>query len=153
MDTRKTTPNFRFPEKWAVRIGGGINHRMGLYDALLIKDNHVRALGSLTQALKRCEKYRIDQNLALPLIVEVQSLKEVAEVVKFNFIDRILLDNMLPFTIIKALDLVAHQCPCEASGNITAKNILAYAQTGVSCVSLGALTYAAKAIDLSLKFR
>jgi len=153
LDTRKTTPNFRYPEKWAVQIGGGSNHRMGLFDAILLKDNHIDAVGTVGRALEKTKTYLETHQLQLPVIVEARQIDEVYQIIKYPFVNRILLDNMSPNKIGEALDLIAKQFPCEASGNITQKNILEYAQTGVEYLSVGALTYSSKAIDLSLKIK
>lgn len=153
LDTRKTTPNFRYPEKWAVQIGGGCNHRMGLYDAILLKDNHIDAVGTVGKALEKTKAYLETHQLQLPVIVEARQIDEVYQIIAHPFVNRILLDNMSPNKIGEALDLIAKRFPCEASGNITQKNILEYAQTGVEFLSVGALTYNSKAIDLSLKIK
>lgn len=151
LDTRKTTPNFRHAEKWAVNIGGGINHRMGLYDELMIKDNHIDYNGSMVETLKKVRTYLDQKNLMLPVIVETRSLEELQTCLQFPWIHRILLDNMRPNTLREALTINAHQFPTEASGNITEDNIVAIAETGVDFISMGALTHSARNIDLSLK--
>lgn len=151
LDTRKTTPNFRYPEKWAVRIGGGINHRMGLFDALMIKDNHIDFCGGMTQALQQTENYLNQLGKTLEVVVECRNNKEILEVLPFSFVDRILLDNHSTEELVNALNLIEGKKPTEASGNITENNLVAVAETGVDYISMGALTYAAKSIDLSLK--
>ncbi|MBT6160444.1 MAG: carboxylating nicotinate-nucleotide diphosphorylase [Flavobacteriaceae bacterium] len=151
LDTRKTTPNFRYPEKWAVAIGGGKNHRIGLFDALMIKDNHVDYCGGMTRALERTTTYLRQQKKDLEVIVEVRNEKELLEALPFACVSRILLDNHQPETLQKAVQLIAGRKPTEASGNITAANLVAMAETGVDYISLGALTHSAKNIDLSLK--
>lgn len=151
LDTRKTTPNFRHAEKWAVSIGGGINHRMGLYDELMIKDNHIDYNGSMVETLKKVRTYLDQKNIMLPVIVETRSLEELQTCLQFPWIHRILLDNMGPNTLREALKINAHQFPTEASGNITEDNIVAIAETGVDFISMGALTHSARNIDLSLK--
>lgn len=151
LDTRKTTPNFRYPEKWAVRIGGGINHRMGLFDMIMLKDNHIDFAGSVAEALDRTDNYLKQNNLELPVIVEVRNIKEIEACLSFDWIHRLLLDNMPPQALREALKLIDGKFATEASGNITEESITAIAETGVDYVSLGALTHSAKNIDLSLK--
>ena len=151
LDTRKTTPNFRYPEKWAVRIGGGINHRMGLFDMIMLKDNHIDFAGSVAEALDRTDNYLKQNNLKLPVIVEVRDVKEIKACLSFDWIHRLLLDNMPPQALREALRLIDGKFDTEASGNITEESITAIAETGVDYVSLGALTHSAKNIDLSLK--
>lgn len=151
LDTRKTTPNFRYPEKCAVRIGGGINHRMGLFDALMIKDNHIDFCGGMTKTLHQTEAYLQRLGKSLEVVVECRNKKEIEEALPFSFVNRILLDNHSIAELIDALSLIEGKKPTEASGNITEKNIEAIAETGVDYISMGALTYAAKSIDFSLK--
>ena len=151
LDTRKTTPNFRYPEKWAVLIGGGENHRMGLFDMIMIKDNHVDFCGSTTKALTKTKKYLEDNNLNIPVIIEVRNEDEIKACLDFPWIHRILLDNMSPDILRKGLEIIDGKISTEASGNITKETIVAIAETGVNYVSLGAITHSAKNIDLSLK--
>ena len=151
LDTRKTTPGFRYPEKWAVLIGGGYNHRMGLFDTIIIKDNHIDFCGSITEALSRTKDYIRKNNLSIPVIVEVRNEQEIRQAMKFSWIDRILLDNMTKNQIIKSLKLIDRKYKTEASGNITLNNLVEIAETGVDYMSLGAITHSAKNIDLSLK--
>ena len=151
LDTRKTTPGFRYPEKWAVLIGGGYNHRMGLFDTIIIKDNHIDFCGSITEALSRTKDYIKKNNLSIPVIVEVRNEQEIRQAMKFSWIDRILLDNMTKNQIIKSLKLIDRKYKTEASGNITLNNLVEIAETGVDYMSLGAITHSAKNIDLSLK--
>lgn len=151
LDTRKTTPNFRYPEKWAVFIGGGTNHRIGLFDALMIKDNHIDYSGGLSQALQKTRNYLDKQAKELAVIVETRNQKEVEEALAFPWITRILLDNMTPKEIVACLKVIAGQIPTEASGNINPSNIVAYAETGVNFISMGAITHSALPVDLSLK--
>jgi nicotinate-nucleotide pyrophosphorylase (carboxylating) len=151
LDTRKTTPNFRYPEKWAVHIGGGENHRMGLFDMIMIKDNHVDFCGSVDKALKKTKKYLENQNLNIPVIIEVRNEDEIKTCLEFPWIHRILLDNMNPNQIKRALKLINGKIATEASGNITKETIVEIAETGVNYVSLGAITHSAQNIDLSLK--
>ena len=153
LDTRKTTPNFRYPEKWAVLIGGGNNHRMGLYDALMIKDNHIDFGGGINLVLEKTKNYLLGLEKDYDVIVETRSLKEVEEVLNYNFVTRILLDNMGIDEIKKAISLIDNKKLTEASGNINESNILSIAKTGVNFISLGCLTHSAKPIDISLKVR
>ena len=151
LDTRKTTPGFRYPEKWAVLIGGGQNHRMGLFDAIMIKNNHIDFCGSISDALKKTEDYIKKYNLSIPVIVEVRNDDEIKQAIKFPWIDRILLDNMEKNQIIRSLGLINRKFKTEASGNITLNNLVEIAETGVDYLSIGAITHSAKNIDLSLK--
>ncbi|MEE3034663.1 MAG: carboxylating nicotinate-nucleotide diphosphorylase [Bacteroidota bacterium] len=151
LDTRKTTPGFRYPEKWAVLIGGGQNHRMGLFDTIIIKDNHIEFNGSLTKVLKKTKTYLEKNNIYIPVIVEVRNDDEIKEAIKFRWIDRILLDNMSRNQLIKSLKLIDGKFKTEASGNITLDNLVEIAETGIDFVSIGAITHSAKNIDLSLK--
>ena len=150
LDTRKTTPNFRMCEKWAVAIGGGTNHRYGLYDMVMLKDNHIDYNGSISQAVKMCKNYLQENNLNLKIEVETRNLDEVREALKAK-VDRIMLDNMDTKTMQEAVVLIANQCESEASGGITRDRLQEIAQTGVTYISAGALTHSAKNIDLSLK--
>ena len=151
LDTRKTTPNFRYPEKWAVLIGGGINHRMGLFDSIMIKDNHVDFCGSMTLALKKTSLYIKNLGRPIDVIVECRNEKEIKEALTFSFISRILLDNHSPTELSKAISVIAKKIPTEASGMITRYNLVEYAETGVDFISMGTLTYGANIIDMSLK--
>jgi len=151
LDTRKTTPGFRYPEKWAVSIGGGYNHRMGLFDAIMIKDNHIDFCGGISQVLAKTKAYLIQNTLEIPVIVEVRNSLEVDEVMRFPWVKRILLDNMSPEILMENIEKINGKFETEASGNITAHHLVKYAETGVDYVSMGALTYAAVPIDLSLK--
>lgn len=151
LDTRKTTPNFRYPEKWAVKIGGGENHRMGLFDMLMIKDNHVDFNGSMTKTLEKTALYLNQHKHRLKVVVEVRNLQEIESCLEFPWIHRLLLDNMTPPQLKEALKYINGTFATEASGNITEQTIAAIAETGVDYVSLGVLTHSAKNIDLSLK--
>lgn len=151
LDTRKTTPNFRHAEKWAVLIGGGQNHRMGLFDALMIKDNHVDFCGGMTQALQKTEAYLRRLEKPLEVVVECRNSKEIEATLRFSFVSRILLDNHSIPQLKEALVQIDNQKPTEASGNITEDKLVTVAETGVNFISMGALTYDAKSIDLSLK--
>jgi nicotinate-nucleotide pyrophosphorylase (carboxylating) len=151
LDTRKTTPGFRYPEKWAVAIGGGHNHRMGLFDAIMIKDNHIDFCGGMKQALDKTKDYLEQNQLDIPVIVEVRNAKEIDQVLHFSWVKRILLDNMSPKVLKENIDRINGEFETEASGNITEDNLVSYAETGVDYASMGALTYAAVPVDLSLK--
>lgn len=151
LDTRKTTPNFRIAEKWAVKIGGGVNHRFGLYDQILIKDNHIQAAGGIEQALDACLKYTQVNKLNLPIIVEVKNRDEFLVAANTEFVDRILVDNFSPAAIKELIDEKISTKPIEASGGINALNVEAYAKAGVDFVSLGDLTHHIQSIDISLK--
>lgn len=153
LDTRKTTPNFRYPEKWAVQIGGGKNHRMGLFDMIMIKDNHIDFNGSLRTALEKTQSYLEEKQLKINVIVEVRNLKEIETCLSYPWIHRLLLDNMPPKEIKEAIRSIDGKFKTEASGNITEKNLVAIAETGVDFASLGALTHSARNMDLSLKSR
>lgn len=151
LDTRKTTPGLRILEKWAVKTGGGQNHRTGLYDMIMLKDNHNDYAGGITNAVKRTENYLKENNLNLKIEVETRNISEVEEAMKHDRIDRIMFDNFTPEMIKKALEIVNKQKETEASGGITNENIREYALTGVDFISMGALTHSVKSIDISLK--
>ena len=151
LDTRKTTPNCRVIEKWAVRIGGGTNHRMGLYDMIMIKDNHVDYAGSITKAVDRTHEYLESTGRNLKIEVETRNLDEVKEALNSRGVDRIMLDNFMPSTMREALQLIHGVVETEASGGITIDTIADYAATGVDFISVGALTHSFKSMDLSLK--
>ncbi len=150
LDTRKTTPGFRYPEKWAVLIGGGVNHRMGLFDAILIKDNHIDSCGSIENAIVSTKDYLDQNNLKVPVYIEVRNREELDEVIKHNWIDRIILDNMSPRDTKESVSFIQGRFPIESSGNINEKNILEYAETGVDFVSMGSITHSASIIDMSI---
>lgn len=150
LDTRKTTPNFRICEKWAVFIGGGNNHRYGLYDRIILKDNHIDYCGSITQAVKKTKAYLTLHGKKLKIEVETRNLAEVEEALKAG-IDRIMLDNMSPEMIKKAVKMINKKCETEVSGGVTKENILAFALSGVDYISVGALTHSSLNKDLSLK--
>ena len=150
LDTRKTTPNFRIAEKWAVAIGGGVNHRMGLYDAIMLKDNHIDFCGGLALALTKTKAYVDAMDKQIPVIVETRNLKEVDVCLQNPWISRILLDNMSPKDLALAVSHINGNIPTEASGNIDLENVATYAETGVDYVSMGAITHAASIVDLSL---
>jgi nicotinate-nucleotide pyrophosphorylase (carboxylating) len=151
LDTRKTTPNFRLLEKDAVRIGGGINHRFGLYDMIMLKDNHIDYAGSLEAAIEKASTYRQAHKPQLKIEVETRNLDEVRRVLVIGKVDRIMLDNFTPRQLTEALHLIGERFETEASGGITLSNIEDYARTGVDYVSVGALIHQARSLDLSLK--
>jgi nicotinate-nucleotide pyrophosphorylase (carboxylating) len=151
LDTRKTTPNFRLLEKEAVRIGGGINHRFGLYDMMLLKDNHIDYAGSLEAAIEKASAYRQSHKPQLKIEVETRTLDEVRRVLAVGQVDRIMLDNFTPRHLAEALSLIGERFETEASGGIHLGNIEDYARTGVDYISVGALIHQAKSLDLSLK--
>lgn len=151
LDTRKTTPGIRYMEKWAVRIGGGYNHRFGLYDMIMLKDNHVDYAGGIRQAIENTHNYLARINKKIKIELEVRNEQELREAISVGGIDRIMLDNFTPEQIKKVLPLIPPQYETEASGGITLATIREYAETGVDFISVGALTHSAKSLDLSLK--
>ena len=151
LDTRKTTPLIRHFEKWAVTIGGGHNHRFGLYDMVMIKDNHHDYAGGIEQAIKRTWAYLEEKGLDLKIEVETRNLEEVKEVLRVGGIHRIMLDNMTPEAMKEAVDLIGGRFETEASGNINAETIRAKALSGVDYLSMGALTHSVDSMDISLK--
>lgn len=151
LDTRKTTPGLRYLEKWAVRIGGGVNHRIGLYDMILIKDNHVDYAGGIANAIKAANQYLEDKGKELQIEIEVRNLSELNDVLATRGVDRIMLDNF-SFTDLKAaVALIDGRFVTEASGGITEENVVEYAACGVDFISMGALTHSVKSLDMSLK--
>lgn len=151
LDTRKTTPNFRLCEKWAVLIGGGVNHRYGLFDMIILKDNHVDYAGGIRQAIEASRAYLARTGRQLPIEVETRTLAEVQQVLETGGIERIMLDNMAPALLREAVALVAGRFPLEASGGITEETIAEVAATGVDYISVGALTHSIRSLDMSLK--
>jgi nicotinate-nucleotide pyrophosphorylase (carboxylating) len=151
LDTRKTTPNFRMLEKWAVKIGGGNNHRFGLFDMMILKDNHIDYAGSITKAIQNAQNYLKEKNIHIKIEVETRNLDEVKEVLAIGGIDVIMLDNMSVDIMKEAVKLINHQYQTEASGGITKETIVPIAETGVDFISVGALTHHVKSLDLSLK--
>jgi nicotinate-nucleotide pyrophosphorylase (carboxylating) len=151
LDTRKTTPNFRLLEKEAVRIGGGVNHRMGLYDMVMLKDNHIDFAGGITAAITKTVAYLQEKGLSLQIEVETRNLEDVKEVLAVGQVHRIMLDNFTPAQITAALALIQGRYETEASGGINLDTLEAYAQTGVDYVSAGAIIHHAVSLDLSLK--
>ena len=153
LDTRKTTPGFRWFEKLAVRIGGGGNHRFGLYDMILIKDNHIDAAGGIDQVLNRVDAYLKQNELSLDIEIETRSVSEVEQVIQNGKCDRIMLDNFTPSMTKEAVTLVGRRFELESSGGITLATVRDYAETGVDYISVGALTHSIKAFDMSLKIK
>jgi nicotinate-nucleotide pyrophosphorylase (carboxylating) len=151
LDTRKTTPLIRFLEKWAVKIGGCENYRWGLYDWMMIKDNHVDAAGGVRQAIERAHRYQQEHGLQLGITVEVRNLVEVEDVLAIGGITRVMFDNFELPILTEAVAMVGKRFETEASGGITLYNVRRYAQAGVDYVSAGALTHSAQPLDLSLK--
>jgi nicotinate-nucleotide pyrophosphorylase (carboxylating) len=151
LDTRKTTPGIRYLEKWAVKIGGGENHRFGLYDLIMLKDNHVDYAGGVTKAIQKTKEYLLKTKKSLGIIVEVRNLDELDEAINEGGVMRIMLDNFNPTDLKEALKRVPAEIETEASGGITLSNIRDYAETGVQYISVGALTHSVKSMDLSLK--
>jgi nicotinate-nucleotide pyrophosphorylase (carboxylating) len=151
LDTRKTTPGIRAFEKAAVAIGGGMNHRMGLFDQILIKDNHVDYAGNMAAAVGRAREFLVAQGRSVPIVVEVRDLKEINEALHVGGVDRLLLDNFSPALAADAVALVAGRVPTEASGGLTPDNVRAYGEAGVDFVSLGWLTHSPLPLDISLK--
>ena len=151
LDTRKTTPGMRYLEKWAVRIGGGVNHRFGLYDMILIKDNHVDYAGGIKQAIEKAVAYVKSMAKPIAIEIEVRNLAELDQVMQTGGVDRILLDNFNFENLHKAVAVIGGRFVTEASGGITEENIRDYAGCGVDYISMGALTHSIKSLDLSLK--
>lgn len=152
LDTRKTTPGIRLMEKWAVKIGGGYNHRFALYDMIMIKDNHVDYAGGIQKAIERTHEYLKSKNKDLKIEIEVRNMTELNQVLSIGAVDRIMLDNFSPNEIQEALQLIDRtKFETEASGNINENNIVEYAKTGIDFISSGALTHSYKSLDLSLK--
>ncbi|WP_026978164.1 carboxylating nicotinate-nucleotide diphosphorylase [Flavobacterium tegetincola] len=151
LDTRKTTPGFRAPEKWAVKIGGGVNHRFALYDMVMLKDNHNDFAGGITKAISKTKSYLKENNLDLKIIVEARNLDEIREILESEGIHRILIDNFNFEDTKTAVALIGNQCQTESSGNINEKTIREYANCGVDYISSGALTHSVYNMDLSLK--
>lgn len=167
MDTRKTAPGLRLLDKWAVRLGGGTNHRLGLHDMFLVKDNHIAAAGGVAQALRAADRHRREQKLPALIEVETRTLDEVREALRAGCADRILLDNMVDVSggepdggnridvsrLRAAIALIGGRIPTEASGNVTLDTVRAIAETGVQYISCGALTHSVEALDISLQLR
>lgn len=150
LDTRKTTPGIRVLEKWAVRIGGGVNHRFGLYDMIMLKDNHIDFAGGVSQAISKTKTYLKNHKLDLKIVVEARNLSEVREITTCGDVDRILIDNFSFEDTKKAIAIINRQCLTESSGGITLKTARQYAECGVDFISCGALTHSVSNLDLSL---
>jgi nicotinate-nucleotide pyrophosphorylase (carboxylating) len=151
LDTRKTTPGIRALEKWAVRIGGGVNHRFALYDMIMLKDNHIDFAGGITRAIQMTQAYLRKHNRDLKIIVEARDLTEVSEILRSEGVHRILLDNFSLEKTREAVRMIGSQCQSESSGGITEKTLRSYAECGVTYISSGALTHSVSNLDLSLK--
>ena len=151
LDTRKTTPGIRALEKWAVKIGGGENHRFALYDMIMLKDNHIDFAGGITKAIEATKEYLRDHKLHLKIIVEARNLKEIEEIIKNDGVYRILIDNFNFEDTRKAVALIGDHCQTESSGGITLETVRKYAECGVDFVSTGAITHSVHNMDLSLK--
>jgi nicotinate-nucleotide pyrophosphorylase (carboxylating) len=151
LDTRKTTPGIRYMEKWAVRIGGGYNHRFALYDMIMLKDNHIDFAGGIREAIERTEMYLKSVGKSLKVEIEVRDLHELQQVLDTGKVDRIMLDNFTPDLLSEALKMIDGRFETEASGGITKETIRSFAETGVDYISVGALTHSFKSLDMSLK--
>ena len=151
LDTRKTTPGLRLLEKEAVKIGGGVNHRIGLYDMILLKDNHVDFAGGIAQAIQRTKAYLKEKGKNLKIEIEVRSFDELAQVMAEGGVDRIMLDNFTPENTRKAVEIIAGKYETESSGGITFATLKEYAECGVDYISVGALTHSVKSLDMSFK--
>ncbi len=150
LDTRKTTPGLRHLEKWAVTMGGGYNHRIGLYDMIMLKDNHIDSSGGITTAVNKTKQYLEEHNLNLKIEVETRNMDEVNEALSVG-VDRIMLDNFNPEQCKIAVEVIGDQCETEASGGIGLNNLKDYAPSGVTYISLGYFTHSVKALDISFK--
>ena len=151
LDTRKTTPGLRLLEKEAVKIGGGVNHRIGLYDMILLKDNHVDFAGGIDKAILRAQNYLKEKGKNLKIEIEVRNFDELAQVLAVGGVDRIMLDNFTPENTRKAVDIIAGKYETESSGGITFDTLREYAECGVDYISVGALTHSVKSLDMSFK--
>ena len=151
LDTRKTTPGIRALEKWAVKIGGGENHRFALYDMVMLKDNHIDFCGGITKAINKTKRYLLEHDLDLKIIVEARNMEEIKEILQSDSVYRILIDNFNYEDTKKAVSLIGNQCFTESSGGITLETLKKYADCGVDYISSGALTHSVNNMDLSLK--
>jgi len=151
IDTRKTTPAFRYFEKWAVRIGGGQNHRYGLFDMIMLKDNHIDFCGGISKAIIAVKTYQELNKLNLPVEIETRNLADVEEIIKVGHVTRIMFDNFTPELMKQGVALVNGQYETEASGGITLQSVRSFAETGVDFISVGAITHSSTSLDLSLK--
>jgi nicotinate-nucleotide pyrophosphorylase (carboxylating) len=150
-DTRKTVPGVRVLDKWAVRLGGGVNHRFGLDDMILIKENHILAAGGIEKAMERCTRYIEKYGNVSSIEIEVRNLEELEQVLKCVGVQRIMLDNFSPSDMCRAVEMIDSRVEVEASGGVTLDNVRAIAETGVDYISIGALTHSVKALDISLE--
>ncbi len=150
LDTRKTTPGMRMLEKQAVRLGGGVNHRIGLFDMILLKDNHIDFAGGIENAVGGAKNYLKEKNKSLKIEVEVRDIDELNEVLRVGGVDRVMLDNFTPAATKEAVQIVNGRVELESSGGITSETIRSYAETGVDYISVGALTHSVKGLDMSL---
>ncbi|HHT04139.1 MAG TPA: carboxylating nicotinate-nucleotide diphosphorylase [Bacteroidales bacterium] len=150
LDTRKTTPSMRLFEKYAVKVGGGYNHRIGLFDMIMLKDNHIDFAGGIEQAIRKSRQYLRDINKDLKIEIEVRSMEELQKVMSVGQVDRIMLDNFTPKLTLEALKLIGGKYETESSGGINEDTILSFAKTGVDYISVGSLTHQIKSLDLSL---
>jgi nicotinate-nucleotide pyrophosphorylase (carboxylating) len=151
LDTRKTSPGLRAIEKWAVKIGGGVNHRFALYDMIMLKDNHIDFAGGIDQAIEKTKAYLREKDLDLKIIVEARDLDEIGQILKHDGIHRILIDNFSFEETERAVEMIGGKCQTESSGGITLKTARTYAECGVDFISSGALTHSVRNMDLSLK--
>ena len=151
LDTRKTTPGLRMLEKEAVKIGGGTNHRIGLFDMILLKDNHVDFAGGIANAINRAKQYCKEHNKPLKIEIEVRNFDELQQALACSGVDRIMLDNFTPADTRKAVAIIDGKCEIESSGNITVETLRAYGECGVDYISVGALTHSVKSLDISFK--
>jgi nicotinate-nucleotide pyrophosphorylase (carboxylating) len=151
LDTRKTTPGMRMLEKEAVAIGGGVNHRIGLFDMILIKDNHIDFAGGIPQAVNAAKQYCAEHGKDLKIEVEARSLEDIQTILDLGGVYRIMFDNFTPALTKQAVELVAGRCQTESSGGITIDNLRDYAEAGVDFISVGALTHSVKGLDMSFK--
>jgi nicotinate-nucleotide pyrophosphorylase (carboxylating) len=151
LDTRKTTPGLRALEKWAVRIGGGVNHRMGLYDMIMLKDNHIDFAGGIDRAIDKTHTYLKENNLDIPIEIETRNLDEVSQVIQKGGVQRIMLDNFDYDNTRRAVELIGGKFETESSGGITLETARKYAECGVDYISVGALTHSVHNLDMSLK--
>ena len=151
LDTRKTTPGMRIMEKEAVRIGGGVNHRIGLFDMILLKDNHVDFAGGIRSAIERCHQYLKEKGKDLKIEIEVRNFDEIRQVLEIGGVDRVMFDNFTPEDTKKAVEMIGGRFETESSGGITFDTLRAYAASGVDFISVGALTHSVKVLDMSFK--
>jgi len=151
LDTRKTTPGMRLLEKYAVKMGGGENHRIGLYDMILIKDNHIDFTGGVVAALNKTNAYLKEKGKDLKIVIEARTLTDISEIIAYGGVFRILIDNFTPEQTKEAIRLIDRKCKTESSGGITFETIRAYAEAGVDYISVGALTHQIRSLDMSLK--